>query len=294
MINSMTGFASEQGANTDLTWTLDIRSVNAKGLDIRTRLPEALASHEQTIRGKVSAALHRGSVNVAIKIERSEEQLGQVLEPGVLKAYLSAAEEAQKLAGEVGLTLAQDSATDFLDLRGVMVNQDIDTSIPVDVILDDLDRAISGLVAMRQSEGKALSKVLTRQLDQIANLVGRAKSSSEARQENVARTFKANVEKVLGATDAVDPDRLAQELAIMAVKADVSEELDRLDAHIDAARELLAQDGAVGRKFDFLMQEFNREANTLCSKSGSTELTRVGLDLKAVIDQMREQVQNVE
>jgi uncharacterized protein (TIGR00255 family) len=148
--------------------------------------------------------------------------------------------------------------------------------------------------AMRAAEGTALQGVIATQLDRIADLLTQARAEAEARQATAGTTLRAAVAKLLEAADGIDPSRLAQELALIAVKNDVTEELDRLTAHVDAARALLAEAGQVGRKFDFLTQEFMREANTLCSKSQSLGLTRIGLDLKTVIDQMREQVQNVE
>ncbi|HDR29098.1 endoribonuclease YicC domain-containing protein, partial [Rhodovulum sp.] len=161
-------------------------------------------------------------------------------------------------------------------------------------LLADLDRLIDDFTAMRAAEGAALEALLRDQLAQIADLVKDAARAAEARREHMAESLRANLARVLDNSEGADPDRVAQELAMIAVKSDVREELDRLSAHVEAARALLDADGPIGRKLDFLMQEFNREANTLCSKSQSTPLTRIGLDLKHVIDQMREQVQNVE
>jgi len=159
---------------------------------------------------------------------------------------------------------------------------------------DEIPGLIEHFVSMRAQEGDALANVLAGQVTQIETLTAEAAKLAEARRESVAETLRKNLARVLDNAAGADPDRVAQELALLAVKADVTEEIDRLGAHVGAARALLDKGGAVGRKLDFLMQEFNREANTLCSKSQSTELTSVGLALKAVIDQMREQVQNVE
>ena len=158
----------------------------------------------------------------------------------------------------------------------------------------DLDPLLADFAAMRASEGKALAAVISAQISQIDTLTAEAKTAAESRRDDQARVLNDNLARVMSGVAEADPDRVAQELALLVVKADVTEELDRLAAHIAAARTLLAEKGAVGRKFDFLMQEFMREANTLCSKSGNAALTRIGLDLKTVIDQMREQVQNVE
>jgi uncharacterized protein (TIGR00255 family) len=157
-----------------------------------------------------------------------------------------------------------------------------------------LEPVLASLLAMRASEGRALSDILSKQVDQIARLTSCAAQQAVAQKEKMAQTLKINIDKALGAGRDLDEAQLAQEIAVLVVKSDVTEEIDRLGAHVIAAKDLLAQTGSVGRKLDFLMQEFNREANTLCSKSHSVELTVIGLDLKASIDQMREQVQNVE
>ena len=195
-----------------------------------------------------------------------------------------------------GLTLRQPTAADVLTLRGVLdqTQQDQDTGPLRAIILADLPALLADFAAMRAGEGAALAAVLTAQLDRIAALTAEAQRETAARSVAQAETMRDAVARVLAATDAVDPGRLAQELALLAVKTDVTEELDRLSAHVDAARAHVADPASSGRKLDFLMQEFMREANTLCSKAQSLALTRIGLDLKTVIDQMREQVQNVE
>jgi uncharacterized protein (TIGR00255 family) len=172
---------------------------------------------------------------------------------------------------------------------------DIDDPAPlVAHLVVEFKDVLSDFIQMRESEGQALFRVLGGQLDQVASLTDQAADLAEQRKDKMAEALRENLSRVLDNAQGVEPDRIAQELALLAVKADITEEIDRLKAHVRAARELLAQDVAVGRKLDFLMQEFNREANTLCSKAQSADLTSVGLELKAVIDQMREQVQNVE
>ena len=161
-------------------------------------------------------------------------------------------------------------------------------------LLAEFPGALADFNDMRAREGAALAQVLEAQLTQVAELTTQAAALAETRKDEMAQTLQRNLSRVLDNAEGVDADRLAQELALIAVKSDITEEIDRLRAHVDAARALLAQDGAVGRKLDFLMQEFNREANTLCAKAQNTALTQIGLALKAVIDQMREQVQNVE
>jgi uncharacterized protein (TIGR00255 family) len=195
-----------------------------------------------------------------------------------------------------GVTLAQATAADVLAVRGVldMSSADEDTAPVRAAILADLPALLADFNAMRAAEGAALNGVIAAQLDRIETLTRAAKAEAEARRDATAAALRDALAKVIANTDGMDEARLTQELALIAVKNDVTEELDRLTAHVAAARDLLAEPGPIGRKFDFLMQEFMREANTLCSKAQALALTRIGLDLKTVIDQMREQVQNVE
>ncbi len=295
MVQSMTGFASEAGTAQGVAWTIELRSVNAKGLDIRMRLPEALLGQEASLRAKIAKQTFRGNVNLSLRIEQDEGETSLAVDEAVLDAYIKAAIKVRFRAKEQGLKLEPSRAVDFLGLRGVMTTADIsDLDLPLDAISKSFDQTLSSFTKMRGIEGAALAKVLQAQLSEIETLSAQAKDLALARRDQVAKNLQENLARVLENSDGADADRVAQELAMLAVKADVQEEIDRLSAHIAAARDLLNQEGAVGRKLDFLMQEFNREANTLCSKSNDTDLTRVGLDLKAVIDQMREQVQNVE
>jgi len=294
MIRSMTAFASETGRAAQTAWVLEMRGVNAKGLDIRLRLPERLMPQEQAIRGKLAKAFSRGNISVTLRLEDDAGTSPVQLDEHVLESYILAAIRVRMMAKNKGLKLSEASAPDYLGLRGVMRSDMESIPLPETEILQSLDAAIAGFAAMRASEGAALDGVLRLQLAQIAALTAQAAQLADARKDQVAANLKTNLVRIMDNVEGADPDRVAQELALLAVKADVSEEIDRLSAHVSAAEALLGSEGPVGRKLDFLMQEFNREANTLCSKSGSPDLTRVGLDLKALIDQMREQVQNVE
>ncbi|HOZ34190.1 MAG TPA: DUF1732 domain-containing protein, partial [Tabrizicola sp.] len=224
------------------------------------------------------------------------EQAAFRLNPLHLSAALSALAEVEEAAIAAGMTLRQPTAADVVTLRGVLdqTQQDQDTTPLRTAILSDLPGLLADFAAMRAAEGAALAQVLTGQLDQIDRLTTGAQTETATRAASQSEIFRDAVARVLAVTDAVDETRLAQELALLAVKTDVTEELDRLAAHVTAARAHVADAAPVGRKLDFLMQEFMREANTLCSKAQSLALTRIGLDLKTVIDQMREQVQNVE
>jgi uncharacterized protein (TIGR00255 family) len=299
MTISMTGFAARKGQGAGHSWAWDIRSVNGKGLDLRLRVPDWIEGLELALRAEISRNLQRGNVSLTLKVQRDgmgDGADGLRVNPPALMAVLRALGQVEDAAMNAGVTLAQATAADVLAVRGVLdsTTVDEDTAPLRAAILADLPGLLAEFTAMRATEGAALQGVVAQQLDRIAALTGDAAVEAAARREASAATLRDALARVLANADGVDETRLAQELAMLAVKNDVTEELDRLTAHIDAARALLAETGPVGRKFDFLMQEFMREANTLCSKAQAMALTRIGLDLKTVIDQMREQVQNVE
>ena len=293
---SMTGFAAAKGQGLSHVWTWDIRSVNGKGLDLRLRVPDWIEGLEAGLRAALGQAVQRGNVSLTLKIAREggEAETALRVNHGVLGAVLLALREVEDSAMGMGVTLGQATAADVLAVRGVMdlAASEVDTAPLRAALLAELPELLVDFNAVRASEGLALAGVLAAQLDRVdAGLIAAA-SEVEARRALAEPALRDAVARVL--REGIDAGRLAQELALLAVKQDVTEELDRLGAHVAAARSLLADPGPVGRKFDFLTQEFMREANTLCSKSQSAALTRVGLDLKVVIDQMREQVQNVE
>ena len=297
MTISMTGFAAGKGQGAGHGWAWDIRSVNGKGLDLRLRVPDWIDGLEAALRGELGRALQRGNVALSLKVTQegaASESLG--VNAATLNSVLAALGHVEAEAMSRGVTLRQASSADIVQVRGVMdlSTPDIDVGPLRAAILADLPGLLADFNAMRASEGAALHGILTAQLDQITDQVALAGAEAAARRDTAATTLREALARVLANAEGVDETRLAQELALIAVRTDVTEELDRLASHITAARTLLTEPGQVGRKFDFLMQEFMREANTLCSKSQSKALTRVGLDLKTTIDQMREQVQNVE
>ena len=295
---SMTGFAARRGAAVGYAWAWDLRSVNGKGLDLRLRLPDWIDGLELAVRAELQKAVSRGNVNLTLKVAQDDarETSAFRLNPANLTAALAALAEVEAAAMAVGVTLRQPTTADVLTLRGVLdaPTQEIDTSALRAALLADLPALLDDFAVMRATEGAALAGVIGAQVDRIAALTGDAQREAAARTATLADTFRGNIARILSVTDAADESRLAQELALLAVKTDVTEELDRLTAHVTAARGHLADAAPMGRKLDFLIQEFMREANTLCSKAQSLALTRIGLDLKTVIDQMREQVQNVE
>ena len=296
MIKSMTGFASGKGAFGPNHWSWELRSVNGRGLDMRLRVPDGLTGLEAALRGELSKQVNRGNVTLSLQLNRKDIASEIHLNVPAMEAVLDALVQSEAMAGAHGIALAPSKASDLLALKGVLeAGSENDDPTP---LVEQLKTEFAGLLAafneMRCSEGQALVEILSGQLDQIAQLTDKAVELAQQRREEMAQVLNENLARVVDNTQGVDAERVAQELALIAAKADITEEIDRLAVHIDAARVLLAQDGPIGRKLDFLMQEFNREANTLCSKSQNTELTMVGLELKAVIDQMREQVRNVE
>jgi uncharacterized protein (TIGR00255 family) len=297
-IASMTGYADRAGSMAGIGWTWEARSVNGRGLDIRLRLPEGAEGLDPAIRQAAAGSLARGNVTITLRLARREEAAAA---PKVNRAALEAALDAARLARDeaerVGLALAPPGVGDLLAVPGVFAAEaepgvarpEVQAALAADVA-----PLVAALAAARRAEGAVIAGLLEGRVAEVARLAAAAREVAEARAARTGALLRERVAALLEAQAGLDEGRLAQELALIAVKADVTEELDRLGAHVEAARALLAQGGAVGRKLDFLMQEFNREANTLCAKAQSAELTALGLELKVVIDQMREQVQNVE
>ncbi len=298
-LNSMTGFASAEDASGALSWRWELRSVNARGLDLRLRLPSGREGLEPKLRAALQARLKRGGVTASLNILAGAEEAALQLDRGGLAAAVQAAAEARDAAHAAGLETAPLSLDGLLQIRGVLISgaaePDAEAAAALEAtLLQSLEEAADGLVAARAMEGQALTRIITAQVDEIEKLVVEAAASAEARSEAARDRLREKLDALVEAGADMSEERLAQELALIAVKNDVREEIDRLTAHVAGARKLLHEVPPVGRKLDFLCQEFNREANTLCSKSLSEELTRIGLALKVVIDQMREQVQNVE
>jgi uncharacterized protein (TIGR00255 family) len=271
-----------------------MRAVNGKGLDVRMRLPSGMDQLEQQVRTHAARVLKRGNVQVSLQLACEEPSVELRINPNALFAAVEAAQQVSDAMGE------PVSADAVLAMRGVVeavsVEADPEAVAARDVeLLKAAEVALEALAANRREEGVRLSAVVSGQLDRIEALTAEAAANPSRTPEAIQARLAQQVERLTGASPALDPDRLHQEAMLLAVKADIQEEIDRLRSHVEAARELLAAEGEpVGRKFDFLAQEFNREANTLCSKSSDTALTRIGLELKNTIDQLREQVQNIE
>ena len=293
---SMTGFASAKGHEAGFSWAWELRSVNSKGLDLRLRVPDWVPGLEAALRARLSRDITRGAVTLSLRLGREDETGQLTLDMAQLDAVLDALAAVETRALDRGISLAPSRAADLLGLRGVLdtASADDDGEALRTALMTAFEPLIADFLAMRRAEGAALNDVIAAQLDTIAGLTADAAEAAQARRDEQAEALNAALARVMDGAAGVDEARVAQELALIAVKADITEELDRLTAHVAAARELLGAGAPIGRKFDFLAQEFNREANTLCSKSGAKALTAIGLELKTVIDQMREQIQNVE
>ncbi|WP_114287318.1 YicC/YloC family endoribonuclease [Candidatus Halocynthiibacter alkanivorans] len=296
MVHSMTGFAAAKGQAAGFSWSWDLRAVNGRGLDLRLRLPDWIEGLEPLVRAALSANIGRGNVTLNLRLARDDAGSQPGLNPEALEQVLTALHQIRDAANRKGIELLPASAADVMAQRGVMdgPREEADGAALLTALKKELPDLIIAFNEMRASEGQALKLVLLNQVARIETLSVRATALAAERRQMLGARLREHLTRALGALSEADPDRVAQELALLAVKADITEELDRLHAHVAAARALLKAEGPVGRKLDFLTQEFNREANTLCSKAGSAALTAIGLDLKAVIDQMREQVQNVE
>ena len=296
---SMTGYASRETVLSEaggwqVSW--DLRSVNGKGLDLRLRLPDGLAALEAPLRTALARHVQRGTVTLALKLARTGNGATSAIDGAALGSLLDQLRSVEEAAIARGVALVPTTALDILRDRSLLVPDEI-SSVQIDALgpalLTDLEALADAFQTARRAEGHALARVLLGRIEQIETLIELARSTSKAREEKTKLRLNENMMKIMDTVPA-DPARVAQELALLAVKGDVTEELDRLGAHCAAARALLADGSPAGRKLDFLCQEFNREANTLCAKSGDPDLTRLGLDLKTLIDQLREQVQNVE
>jgi uncharacterized protein (TIGR00255 family) len=291
---SMTGFARVDGSGEGHRWTWEIRSVNGKGLDLRLRLPPGLESLEVAARERAAARLARGNVQATLSLHTlpgaARVRINQEALAGVLVAMKAIAEKVDA---------SPPTLDGILALRGVIEPEDPETDEEARarlaaLLVADFDRAIGDLAVARAREGAAIGAVLAQRLDEIERLVQAAEDAPARTPEAVRARLAEQIAALLGSSPALDPDRLHQEAVLLAARADIREELDRLTAHLAAARGLLAEDAPVGRRLDFLAQEFNREVNTLCAKAADRSVTAIGLELKSVVDQFREQIQNVE
>ncbi len=293
-IKSMTGFARADGSTGPVAWHWEVRSVNGRGLDLRLRLPPGFEAMEPRIREAVGKRISRGSVAVNLNVKRGDGATEIRLNEAALTQVLDALERLRKTTGA-----GPPQAEALLGIKGVLEVVETEESeeelqARAQVMLTGLGEALDGVVRARETEGGRLRAIILDQVKAIERFVAAVAVAPARAPEAIRKRLSEQLARLLETGTSLDENRLYQEAALLATRADVEEELQRLGAHIAAARELLDSSEPAGRRLDFLAQEFNREANTLCSKASDPDMTRAGLELKAVIDQMREQVQNIE
>lgn len=293
-IASMTGFARAEGATGDFAWTWELKSVNGRNLDLRCRFPAGYEHLDGFVRARTQEALKRGNLAVTLTVDDAASQ-------GRLTVNRAALDQILGIVAEFGGKLgAEPPRLDgLLALKGVLDVElpeidEAETARRTGALQQGFGKALTGLATMREAEGKRLADLALAHVAEIERLCAAAAASAGAQPLAIRQKLERQFAELLQGLTPLSEDRLAQEAAMLAGKADVREELDRLAAHVSAARDLIGAGGAVGRKLDFLCQEFNREANTLCSKSADIGLTTIGIELKAAIEQLREQIQNIE
>ncbi len=298
MIASMTGYARAQGSDDRRHWVWEARSVNGRNLEVRCRVPQGLDRLENHARGATAGQFKRGNISLSLIVTSARQAKPLRINRDLLGELATLVDEIRRTTGA-----SAPSADGLLRVRGVIEEEEEGEETEEAIarldkaLLATLAESLKSLAVARAAEGSALSGVIAGHIDEIEGLCRRAAERAQLQIGTIKSRFETQLGDLLERAPQLSEERFAQEVAVLVGKADVREELDRLTAHIDQARGLLKEarpDNPVGRKFDFLCQEFNREANTLCSKSADIELTRIGIDLKGAIERMREQVQNVE
>ena len=293
-LSSMTGFARSHGASGPYAFEWELKSVNAKGFDLRLRLPQGWDELDAHAKKRAGELLARGTVYANLNVKRANAASTVRINENVLSAIVKVAHE---LAGKIDAVAP--SIDGLLGIKGVIEvvelesNEDEDKAAKA-AAAKAFDEALDNLVVMRRREGTSLGQILTQRLDEIEGLAKRAETAPGRKPDAVRARLAEQVAALLETTDRFDADRLSQEALLIAAKADIREELDRIASHLSQARELIGKGGPIGRRLDFLAQEFHREVNTTCSKSNDLELTNTGLEMKGVVEQFREQVQNLE
>lgn len=294
-LNSMTGFARADGVHDGLRWSWELKCVNGRNLDIRCRLPLGLDALEQKLRERIGARVRRGSLQIGLHLARGSAETELRLNERALAEVAAALDVARKLVPG-----ADPPRLDgLLAIRGVLepaeaLEDESTRAAREAALLASFDEALGALMEARRGEGEKLKGLIAAHISRIEELAGAAAACAAAQPDAMRVRLRDQVAELLQASNALSDERLEQEAALLIAKADVREEIDRLRAHVSAARALLDEREPVGRRLDFLTQEFHRESNTLCAKSPDLQLSRIGLDLKAAVDQLREQVQNVE
>ncbi|MGV1835454.1 YicC/YloC family endoribonuclease [Rhizobium rhizogenes] len=294
VLQSMTGFARREGTSGRSRWAWELRSVNGKGLDVRLRLPPGLERLETDVRKLITDRFSRGNLQVGLSVSVDESRVEAVVNQGALATVLALRDQLTGVIDPAPLRLDT-----LLGIRGIVEFKEAEESEEALAardadIMAGLEAALGDLSEMRSQEGRALGQILLGHVATIETLTATVERDPSRSPQEIAAKLTAQVSMLLDGAASLDRDRLHAEAALIATRADLREEIDRLKAHVVAARDLIAKGGPVGRKLDFLAQEFNRESNTICSKSNSAAVTAAGIELKVVIDQFREQVQNLE
>ena len=294
----MTGYASGSAQVGSVLLDLEIKSVNSKSLDLKIYLPEYLSSLENELRQVASGKVFRGSVVLKIKVsQHSELSSDYVLNDQVLHTVFEKIQNIEKICEEKNIPLEPLKASDFLAIKGVW-EEDKNASTFIDdmksIIFDKANELIESLLEARKKEGQGLLTILADKLASILALHKAAEEILPERSKHLEKNFKSLIDKIMSEHSQLDENKIEHEIAIIAIKQDITEELDRLKVHILSMQDLLNSTGAIGKKLDFLSQELNREVNTICSKSQYSALTKIGIEMKTLVDQFREQVQNVE
>lgn len=292
-VRSMTGYASSDGISCNVAWMWELRAVNGKGLDVRMRIPSGFEGLEQKMRGKCADVLTRGNLQISLTAKEQSAATELVVNKSALESVIKIAKDLEDQGFD------KPSTDGLLSIRGVLEERHIERSDEeqselLSAIEGGFSKALDALIKARETEGQALADVLRGQVLKIAKGVDQVIADPSRSQEAIKQRLQQQVQNLVDSNSNFDEERLYVEAAILATKADLQEEIDRLLAHIESANTLLDDGGPIGRRLDFLAQEFNRECNTICSKSNAASVTAIGLELKVLVDQFREQIQNVE
>lgn len=293
-VSSMTGYASKNGVSHHIGWLWELRSVNGKGLDMRLRLPTGYEALEPSCRKICATYFARGHMQITLSVTEQHSTNEMVVDDKVLAQITKIADELA-----AGGSWQPASVDGLLGLKGVLVEQKMEISPDIkqeikSAIMDGFEAALSDLKTTREAEGQALADILLDQIHAIDGLVKTLRDDPSRSKQAILSKLRKQVSELIESAPQLDETRLYQEAALLATKADLQEEIDRLIAHIASVKQIVSEGGPIGRRLDFIAQEFNRESNTVCSKSNATSVTQIGLDLKILIDQFREQIQNVE
>ena len=293
----MTGFSSTDWITDDINFSLELKSVNGRGLDLRTRLPTGFEDLEKKVKSILGASIKRGNISLNLRMDLKESSKDFQININFLNSVFEADEIVQTEAKRKGISLAPSKATDYLQIKGVFGPENFEEcnfEKLKEITFLKFQHVLKDFLASRLAEGVELKNILLKNIEDISVLLKKTDNILAKRKKKYTAKLKENLIMITESVNQFDEGRIEQELALLAVKADVSEEIDRLHSHVINGTKIINSNGAKGRRLEFLLQELNREANTLCSKSNDIALTEIGLELKLIVDRLREQVQNVE